>query len=140
MTYSEYIRRNMEINKHIYASCPIGQYTQPTSSTNLMNCENCINATPTHNIAFWTNIIMILLIFDVFGINIYTNTRQPKKVMYYSFFVLMMLSMMSYSIMDCKYPMSMLMIKNYMVLSWAVFIPYVVWCINIKFTNHGIRV
>ena len=125
-----HIRRNME---NSYLSCPFGHFK--TLSNNNMACKSCINATPTHNIAFWTNIIMIVLIADVLCVQHYTHARYTKKFMYYSFFVMTVLSMISYNIMSCNYPTSMLMIKNYMVLSWMLFMTYVMTCVNIMYNE-----
>ena len=137
--YANHLRRNMEINTNSYITCSYGQYKIESTSTNLMECKSCINATTLHNVVFWTNIIMIVLIFDVLWINIYTNGRSTKKFIYYSFFVLTTLSMISCAIMNCTYPVSMLMIKNYEALSWMLFISYVIWCVNIM-SNNSIRV
>ena len=130
--YATHLRHTMELNTNSYISCQVGQYKTGATS---VDCKNCIDATPSHNIAFWTNIIMIFLIFDIVWINSYTNGRRSRKFIYYSFIVLTILILISCAIMNCTEPLSMLMIKNYMVLSWMSFISYVLWCVNMMCNN-----
>ena len=132
------LRRNMELKENSYVSCPTGYYKTDATSYNTINCKNCIDATPSHNIAFWTNIIMIFLIFDIVWINSYTNGRMSKKSIFYTMVVLSVLSQITFNIAVCDQPVSMLMIKNYIVLSWIIFISYVTCCINMMCnnTNH----
>ena len=131
------LTHNTELKENSYVSCPTGYYTTDVTSYSTINCKNCANTTPTHNVAFWTAIVMIFLIIDIVWINLHANRRMSKKSIFYTMVVLSVLSQIAFNIAVCDQPVSMLMIKNYIVLSWIIFISYVTCSVNIMCNRNN---
>jgi len=131
------LTHNTELKENSYVSCPTGYYTNDVTSYSIINCKNCANTTPTHNVAFWTAIVMIFLIIDIVWINLHANRRMSKKSIFYTMVVLSVLSQIAFNIAVCDQPVSMLMIKNYIVLSWIIFISYVTCSVNIMCNRNN---
>jgi len=135
INYASNLEYKITFSSNMNKYCPEGKYAiNKTSSINLI-CDKCIDATPLHKITFWSNMIMIFVIFDIIWIQIFTNERLTKQLIYYSFFLLFTITIISCNIMNCIKPVSTLLIKEYMIISYALFVFYLIWQIN-NFMNN----
>ena len=79
---------------------------------------------------------MIFLIFDIIWIYYYTNRRMSKNYFFVTIILLGILTKISLDIIICNKPVSMLMIKNYILLLWIMFLSYIIYSVNmIKCSN-----
>ena len=130
-------KQTFEWNENHIKTCPIGYYSNTNlTSYNTINCKSCVNITPIHEITFWTTIVMIFLIFDIIWIYYYTNRRMTKNYFFVTIILLGILTKISLDIIICNKPVSMLMIKNYILLLWIMFLSYIIYSLNmIKCSN-----
>jgi hypothetical protein len=114
------LRKPLNINNQ----CSFGEYLDVDLS-GLNKCRSCIDYSTSNKIAFWSNIINVIIILDTYALILCTSNRVKQKTFwFYSILVLTSSLFLINDIADCTKPISVLMAKNYTVLAWFMIIPF----------------